>query len=396
MSFSLLNKILLILSCLVFLFACNGTKGVYESLKEPKYAIPFVENLDDQGIIFNPLDDNKISYENGITLTELKNKTQYHKVVINNDGDKVFALSNDNSLLEFVLSTGQLVSSKTINILNIADEIVVSLNYLNNSLIIALKSGTILNVNFDGDIIWKFENNKILNTPLFIFDDQILALYVDEINSISSKNGKLIWDENYNDLPVYQAKGGDLVNFLNLLFFILPNNRVGSIDLNFGREHDFVFNKMPLISSINNIEDKIHTFDNYFTYLDEGKYLYTVNILTNDFTIFKKNINSYSSNIFFNNSIILKEGSYLHAININNGKSFWLIESNEISIKSKIIAIRSFEDNIEIFLNNGDILLINNKELIEINNLDINNIKSIVFGKMNIVVKTDNGKTVIF
>ena len=124
--------------------------------------------------------------------------------------------------------------------------------------------------------------------------------------------------------------------------------------------------------------------------------MYTVDILNNDFKKKKKNITSSSSNIFFNNSLILKEGNYLHAININNGKSFWMIESEDISAKSSIIAIRNIGEKIEIFLNNGDILLIHNKKLIEINNLDIKNIKSIVFEKNNIIVNTDNEKTIIF
>ncbi|MBT3901787.1 MAG: hypothetical protein HOF20_02910, partial [Pelagibacteraceae bacterium] len=161
-------------------------------------------------------------------------------------------------------------------------------------------------------------------------------------------------------------------------------------------ENNFIFNEIPLISPINNKEDKIHTFDNYFTYLDEGKYLYTVDILTNEFNLFKKNIKSSSSNIFFNNALILKEGKYLHAINIYDGKSFWLIEDRHISQKSSIIAIRSIEENIEIFLKSGDVLVIQNKKLLEINNIGIKDIKSIFFKDTNIIVNTDSGKTVVF
>ena len=41
---------------------------------------------------------------------------------------------------------------------------------------------TILRFNKNGKIIWKFDSNKTLNSPLKIIDEQIIALYVDEIN----------------------------------------------------------------------------------------------------------------------------------------------------------------------------------------------------------------------
>ena len=221
-------------------------------------------------------------------------------------------------------------------------------------------------------------------------------MYYDEIKSIHISDGSQIWSEVYKDIPIYQAKGGQITNFLNILFFILPNNSVGSFDVNLGLVHNSVLNEIPFISSINNSKDKIYIYENYLVYLDEGKYLYTINLLRNDFTIFKKNINLSYSNKFFNNSIILKEGKYIQAININNGKTFWLIEIKDVSSNSKIVAIRSIGKNIEIFLNDGDVLVINNKKLIEKNNLDIKNIKSIYFKNKKIIVNTHTGKTVVF
>lgn len=395
MNFSLINKAILTFLCFILLSACNSTKDIYKNLKTSKFDTPVIENLDDKKIFLNSTEGKKINYDNKITLSDLKNKKQYNTdtIILN---DKFYALNKDNNILEFDSNTGELTSTKVINILNIIDERIVSFNYLNNSFIIALKSGLIFNIDLNGQLIWKFESNKTLNTPLYFFDEQIIALYVDGVYNISSKDGSLIWVENYNDLPVYQAKGGQLVNFLNLLFFILPNNQVGSIDLNFGSPHDFIFNEIPLISSINNTKDEIHVFNNYFTYLDEGKYLYTVDILNNKFNLFKKNIKSYSSNIFFNNALIIKQDNYLHAINIINGKSFWLIENKNISLKSKLVAIRSINENIEIFLDDGNILIINDKKLIEFNNLNINHIKSIMFDNNNMIINTDNEKTVIF
>jgi outer membrane protein assembly factor BamB len=205
-----------------------------------------------------------------------------------------------------------------------------------------------------------------------------------------------MWSDKYVDQPIYQGKGGQLVNFVNLLFYILPNNKVGSIDFNLGTVHTSAYNEIELISSINNTEDKIHIFENYLVYLDEGKYLYTFDIFTNEFIIIKNNIFSSQSKIFFNNSLILKEGNYLQAINIENGKTFWLIDDKNLSNKSIILAIRNINKNIEIFLDNGDVININNKKLIEIKNLNIGKIKSIIFDKNNIIAITKNENLVIF
>ena len=59
---------------------------------------------------------------------------------------------------------------------------------------------------------------KLLNTPLKIFDKQIIIVFGDEIKSLLYDNGAEVWSEKYEDLPLYQAQGGQLYNFLNLMF----------------------------------------------------------------------------------------------------------------------------------------------------------------------------------
>ena len=247
-----------------------------------------------------------------------------------------------------------------------------------------------------GEEIWKYESNKTLNTQFILSNNQIILLFVDEIKILQTQDGTEIWSEIYQDLPVYQAIGGQIVNFFNLIYFILPNNNIGSVDLNLGTVHNSKFDELPLISSINNTKDKINVYDNYLIYLDEGKYLYTLDIFNNEFILFKNNINISQSNILFNNSIILKKGNYLQAINSLNGKTFWLISDKRISKKSDIVAVRSFKTNIELFLSDGDVLTINNKELISVNNLNVGKIENISFESKNIIVYTKNNKTIIF
>jgi hypothetical protein len=251
-----------------------------------------------------------------------------------------------------------------------------------------------LNRNFE--IIWKHESKKKLNTQPFISNEQVILLYGDEIKGLQLEDGNQIWSETYQDMPIYQATGGQVASFLNIIYFILPNNSIGAIDLNFGAIHNSKFDDIPLISSINNTKDKIHIYDNYLVYIDEGKYLYTLDIFNDEFILFKKNINLFSSSFLFNNSIIIKAGNHLQAINLTNGKTFWLISDKKIPKKSEIVNVRNYETNIEVFLSNGDVLSIRNKELESIKNLDIGKVDHISFEKQDIIIYAKNKKTLVF
>ena len=393
MNFSLINKSFFLIIIFFLINSC-GTKKVYEKLKIKKYEAPIIDTFDENNINLNIENSKKLNLENKLLLKEFKNNNQYlNNVIVEND--HIFAL-NKNKLLNFNYDTGELSSFKEIQF-NISEEDkVVSFSYVHNSFLIAFKSGSIIRINMNGEIIWQYKSNKILNTQLTIFNEQIIVLYSDEIKSLLLENGSEIWSKIYENLPIYQSTGGQLANFLNIIYFILPNNSVGAFDINLGKFHNSKFDDLSLISSINKTKDKIHIYENYLIYLDEGKYLYTFDIFKNEFILFKKNINSANSNILFNNSIILKEGNYLQALNIIDGKTFWLIHADKISKTSVIIAVRNYNTNIEIFLNNGDVLTINNKKLNEIYNLDVGKVKNISFRKQNIIVNTKSGKTLIF
>ena len=131
------------------------------------------------------------------------------------------------------------------------------------TIILLFKSGSIFRLNMDFEIIWKYESKNKLNTQPFISSEQIILLYGDEIKGLLLENGNQIWSENYQEMPIYQASGGQTASFFNIIYFILPNNSIGAIDLNFGTIHNSKFDEIPLISSINNTKDKIHVFDNY-------------------------------------------------------------------------------------------------------------------------------------
>ena len=392
MSFTLINRSFFSILSLLFLFSCS-TKTVYEKIKPSTYEVPLVENIDDEKINIINVSNKQINFENKLSLKDFKNDTQYFNNIIKDD-NKIYAYK-DNKLYNFDYTTGDLISTQDLTLSN-DEDILIAFEYIDNSFLLLFKSGLIFRLNRNFEIIWKHESKKKLNTQPFISNEQVILLYGDEIKGLQLEDGNQIWSEIYQDMPIYQAKGGQLASFLNIIYFILPNNSIGSIDLNFGSIHNSKFDDIPLISSINNTKDKIHIYDNYLVYIDEGKYLYTLDIFNDEFILFKKNINLFSSSFLFNNSIIIKEGNNLQAINLNNGKTYWLISDKKISKKSEIVNVRNYSTNIEVFLSNGDVLTINNKELKNITNLDIGKIDDMSFEKQNIIIYAKNKKTLIF
>jgi outer membrane protein assembly factor BamB len=392
MSFTLINRSFFSILSLLFLFSCS-TKTVYEKIKPSTYEVPLVENIDDEKINIINASNNQINFGNKLLLKGFKNETHYFNNIII-DNDEIYAYA-DQKLYNFDYTTGDLISTKDLTLSNYED-ILIAFEYIDNSFLLLFKSGLIFRLNRNFEIIWKHESKKKLNTQPFISNEQVILLYGDEIKGLQLEDGNQIWSETYQDMPIYQATGGQVASFLNIIYFILPNNSVGSIDLNFGSIHNSKFDDIPLISSINNTKDKIHIYDNYLVYIDEGKYLYTLDIFNNEFILFKKNINLFSSSFLFNNSIIIKEGNHLQAINLTNGKTFWLISDKKIPKKSEIVNVRNYETNIEVFLSNGDVLSIRNKELESIKNLDIGKVDHISFQKQNIIIYAKNKKTLIF
>ncbi|MDC0498573.1 hypothetical protein OAO21_05335 [Alphaproteobacteria bacterium] len=392
MSFTLINRSFFSILSLLFLFSCS-TKTVYEKIKPNTYEVPLVENIDDEKINIINTSNKQINYGNELFLIDFKNDTQYFKNIITYNNE-IYAY-NDKKLYNFDYTTGHLISTQDLTLSN-DEDILIAFEYIDNSFLLSFKSGSIFRLNQNFELIWKHESKKKLNTQPFISNEQIILLYGDEIKGLQLEDGNQIWSETYQDMPIYQASGGQVASFFNIIYFILPNNSIGAIDLNLGAIHNSKFDDIPLISSINNTKDKIHIYDNYLVYIDEGKYLYTFDIFNDEFILFKKNINLFSSSFLFNNSIIIKEGNHLQAINLGNGKTYWLINDNKISKKSEIVYVRNYKTNIEVFLSNGDVLTINNKVLTNIRNLDIGKIEDVSFEKQNIIIYAKNKKTLIF
>ena len=98
---------------------------------------------------------------------------------------------------------------------------------LNNFLYAGYAEGTLIKFDLNGNIIWQLELNDILKTPIKIHNENIIVILSNKILSVDTINENIDWEFIYksdNSLNVY---GGDIVSKNHLLFFYLPNGRLG-------------------------------------------------------------------------------------------------------------------------------------------------------------------------
>ena len=345
---------------LILLFpiiSCQSVERVIDQNFNNEQKIPEIKDIEKVDNIFLGSSIPLNNFEKVINLSRVKHsKNSNSKLKTFFFDDKFYTLNSNSELFINNSSDGELINNYFL--LENTDEDNLVSNYMfNNHFVLGYSSGKIKKVGLDGTIIWSFDNKKIFNSFLYPIDDLIIVFYGDEILALNIENGELLWSETYRDLPIIQAKGGQLVNFFNDIYFILPNGRLGLIDLNLGEKYLNKFVNLDIQNSINNAKDKIHIFKNYLVYLDEGEFLYTYDLLTNEFLLENFKINSSTSNAFFNNTLVIKNEQYLEAINIFNGKSFWMTET-KLKRDSKILKIKNINEDLSLFTDEGKIIII--------------------------------------
>ena len=394
MNFIFLSKYFLLFAIL-FLLSCNSVEKIADLNFKKKINIPEVKNSENIEKIILTDSNFKSNFTKKFYLKNIKKTKKMQSKLKTVIIDEEFYTFNSKSEL-FINSSkgGKLIKNYKI-IENEMDDNLSTIYFKDNYFILGFRSGKIIKIDLNGEIHWEFKNNKIFNSLIYELNNVILVLYGDEIVALNFDDGIKLWSEIYADNPIIQSKGGQIYNFFNDIYFKLPNGKIGSIDLFLGSKNNNKFVNLDLQNSINNSNDKIYLFKNFIIYLDEGEFLYTYNLLTDKFLLYNFKINNSTSNYFFNNSLIIKNDNYLEAINILNGKSFWLIDS-KFNKKSKILNINTFNEHLTIFLNNGKVILINDSEISENLNLKLKKIKSIYFINNKIITQSENGKIGIF
>jgi hypothetical protein len=323
----------------------------------------------------------------------------YLKVNIIND--KIYSLNNKSDLIIYDLNDKKDIVTHHVSISSNSEILYpTSVAMLNNFLYAGYAEGILIKFDLNGNIIWQLELNDILKTPIKVHNENIIVILSNKILSVDTINEKINWEFIYNSDNSLNYYGGNIISKNNLLFFCLPNGRLGEIDTIIGKNNETLFSKIKYDHNILHSCNIMHSFQNLISFYENNKYLYTVDIQKNNFLIEKDNVENVLSHYFINNAlIILDNEKNIKSYNIKNKKIFWKSDLNEYLDKDeKIVEIINNENRIIIFFNNGLILEIDliSGEVLFNQKLKLVEIISIYFIDNYVFFSQINGKTTIF
>ncbi len=414
MSFSFISKISLYLS-LIFIISCQDRISPfknsddldfnnYEIQLETEDSLDFSIYEEFENNIFDSYTYISSSY-NFFEKDLIKLKINSFDSKYNNNkpinviylDDSIYSLNSKGELLKFAINNGKLLERIKID-LDQEKKVPISFSLYKNDFIIAYQSGEVLRINKLGQIIWIFNNQDLLNTPIKIYEDYLLILYPEKIIYLSNSNGDIIFEKTIKSTNIIQSSGGKIENYFNIFFFILPNSEFYALDTFLFEEHILNFNKIELNTSLNNLNDQIHVYKNLLVYFDNGNIFHTYDINKNEFVIINSIINNSHSAVLFNNSVISKNENFIDFYNIKNGKLFSRININRIlNKKSKIINILIINKKMHLFTDNGKIIIFDqNLDIEKIVSLKIKNINKVYNYQNKIFISTEKGITYIY
>ena len=414
MSFSFISKISLYLS-FIFIISCQDTisslrnndnidTADYNYKFETKEFLDFsffedypVNVIDNY--VYKPSDYNFLEND----LNKLKINNYESKYNDNNPinviylGQNIYSINKNVDLLKFDVKTGKLIERINIK-LDQEKKVPLSFSLYESDFIITFISGEVVRINNQGEVIWFFKNQDLLNTPIKIYDDYLIILYPEKIIFLSILSGDIIFEKEYKSSNIIQSSGGKIEEYYNIVFFILPNSEFNSLDTYLFDEHNINFDNIVLNTSINNLKDQIHIYKNFLVYFDNGNILHTYDINQDKFILFNFRIKNSISAVLFNNSLISKNENFIEFYNIQNGNLFSRININKIlNKKSKIINSLIINKNLHIFTDNGEIIIFDrNLEIQEMVNLKIKNINKVYNYQNKIFISTEKGITYIY
>ncbi len=413
MSFNFISKISLFLLS-IFIFSCQDTISSLRdnniSTIDNNLILETVEFLD-----FNFYEDYqenvfdnytyKKSYYNFLNKDQNKLKINNYESKYKNNHpinviyleESIYSINIVGDLLRFDSNTGKLIEKINIK-LDQVTKIPISFSFYENDFIISFISGEVVRINKQGDVIWIYKNQDLLNTPVKIYDDYLIILYPEKIIFLSIFSGEVIFEKAFESSNIIQSSGGKIEKYYNIIFFILPNSEFKSLDTYLFEEHNLNFDNIEFNTSLNNLKDQIHVYKNFIVYFDNGNTFYTYDINKDKFILINFRINNSTSAILFNNSLISKNENFVEIYNIKNGNLFSRININKILNKnSKIINALIINKNIHLFMNNGEIIILDqNLEIQEVINLKIKNINKVYSYQNKIFISTEKGITYIY
>ena len=340
----------------------------------------------------------KLNKEYVISNLKLKSAEKPINILINND--IIYSLDKKFFLNKFNLFDGKLINkikfdNSTLNQFSIPQ----SIAFYNDNFFINFSDGIVINYDLNGNIIWQKNLGDINKTPIKIYNQNLVILLSNKILSLSLKNGQILWEYEYIQDNPLSSIGGEIITNKHLLYFILPNGRIGEIDSLILQKNDTLFSNIQTKKHILNVSNKIHSFENLVSLLENNKYLTTIDTDNNKYLLNKEKIKKFTSGYFYSNSFFTHNNLNLSAYNLLNNKLFWKTDFKEkFSQNTNIVKIISNNKSLTVFFSDGYILEVDvkNGKIINEQNLKLKDIYSINFYNNFIFITLFSGKTIFY
>jgi len=370
-----------------------------------------IEDIEKEDNISNFIKQENINYVDVYNTSyqfEWKKNNNLNKIITINNNFKldsfnvliyqnnVYSLEKNLTLKNYDLVNGKLYKEYKINF-ELKNEFAypISLSRINNIFYANFSDGNIISFDKSGNLLWNLFFNDIVKTPIKIHNKNLIILLSNKIISINPNTLDINWQYDYtNDNPL-SSEGGNILSYNQLLYFVLPNRRLGEIDTILGNKNVSLFSNINLEDSLD-LDILLHNFNNLISIFDNLKYLYTLDIQENQFLVKKFIIQNISSAKYINNTLIsLDRNKVLYAFNITNNKLFWKTNIKKyLSKNSEIVEIINTQNSIIIFFTTGNIIEVDliNGEILSNKDLKLNNITKINFFNDLLLVNQSNGK----
>jgi len=264
-------------------------------------------------------------------------------------------------------------------------------------------NGTVIKLNNNGKKLWKKDFNELIRTPLRIVNDNIILIFnSNKIISLNLDNGDKIWEYVYDLNKPSLSSGGQILVKHNIIYFVMPNGRIGAIDNIVGEPVDYSFLNNFLQKNIlhYNYDTKLHIHDNFLSLFEDNNILYTYDLDNEKFLLFDKKIYFVKSFYFLNNSlVVLENNNFLTSYNLINNKIFWKVDLSKIlSKKENIIESFVINNTVLIFFSSGKIVQLNksNGELLFTQDLNLNDIDLVTASSSYFIFNHINGKAFFY
>ncbi len=414
MSFKFINKILIFIF-LLFIFSCQNNiissdknKDEHNLKNESN-----IESIDKVDLSFqkknnlNVLDyysSHKVSHNFFVDKLKRIKINNYEKKYNNNkpinlvyNDQNIYSLNFEGDILKFNSETGKKIDKITIDI-KLIDKTPVSLSLIKNDFIVGFRSGDVIRTNKQGSILWHHKNDDILNTPIKFFNNNLIILYPNELFILSPETGEVIFEKSFLSSNIIQSNGGKIVDYFNLIFFLMPTSEFKVIDTFLYEEHLSNLDNIEVTTNLNNLNDYLHIYENYFVYIDNTNNLNTYDLINDNFLILNHRINKIDSSYLFKNAFIIKNENNIELYNIKNAKLFSKINTNKLLKKdSKIIYVNFINNNLHIFTDDGILMILDsNFQILKKINLKIKKINKVYNYQEKIFISTEKGITYIY